>query len=215
MKSFTALFAGLLFILAALVLALQTTSQDNAPRPVEARALATEFHSTPSPTATRTVTATSTPLARHVTTLDPADDELLALLFTYPSQGIKVGTRNARLDTSHFSLDDGTSGLLVTGTRLEGGRGRQVGSGAFGSILIWENGEYVPRFLRVVWSRGYVLVSASESRGEVVLNFEPLMGSAGQVGWQRTIDLFPCAASRGTPTAPAVASTSDVEHRCY
>jgi hypothetical protein len=69
--------------------------------------------------------------------------------------------------------------------------------------------------LRVVWSRGYVLVSASENRGEVVLNFEPLMGSAGQVGWQRTIDLFPCASSRGTPTAPAVASSSEVEHRCY
>ena len=216
MKSLTALLIGLLLIAAALALALQTTSQDNAARPEVARALATEFHTTPSPTATPTLTPTATPLARHVRDLEPGDDELLALLFTYPSQGVRVGTRNARLDSTHFRLDDGTTGLVVTGTRLEAGRGRQIGSGAFGSILLWENGEYVPRFLRIVWSHSYMLVSATESpQGLVEMRFEPLSGSDSQVGWERVIDLAPCGSGRGTPTSEATVSAPDVEWRCY
>jgi hypothetical protein len=218
MKNVIALGIGMALILAAILLAAGTTSRDVAPRPEVARVFATELHATPSATPTATMTPTVTPTPLHLTRPEPEAQEVLAKLFQYPYQGTTIGTSSARVDMHWLYLNGGTRRLIVTGDRVMAGRGMHVASGAFGAVMVWENGEYVVNFLRVVLGHGDMFVGLSASPdGLLVFRFHALELKPDVEGLvQHTFVLHPCNVPVGSATVAAIESAKDLrEWDCY
>ncbi len=218
MKNVVALGIGMALILAALLIASGTTSQDMAPRPEVARVFATELQAPPSATPTATITPTVTPTSLHLTRPEPEAQEVLAKLFQYPYQGTTLGTSNARVNMQWLYLDRGTRQLIVTGDRVMARRGMHVASGAFGAVMLWENGEFGVEFLRVVLGHGDMSVGVSASPdGLLVSRFRALELNPDVEGLVRhTFVLHPCSVPVGSATAVAIESAEDLrEWDCY
>ncbi len=218
MKNSVAIGIGIALILAALLLAAGTTNRDTSLRPQVAQVFATELHRTPSITPTASVTPTATPTLLHITRPDPGAQEVLALLFQYPYRGTFIETSRARVGTQPLYLEGGARSLIVTGDRVTAGRGLQVASGAFGALLVWENGEYVVKSLQVLLGHGDMLVSYSASpSGTVVFRFRSLaLNAEDAVRLQHTFILHPCTAPLGSTTAVPTRQPPDLtQWQCY
>jgi hypothetical protein len=218
MKNAIAIGIGIALIAAALFVAAGTTNQDTAQRPQVAQAFATELHTLPSATPTATLTPTITPTPLHITRPDPNAQELLALLFQYPYRGTSIGISRARVNAEPLNLDGGSRGLIVTGDRVMAGRGLQVASGAFGSLLVWENGEYVVKALQVYLGHGDMLVSYSSSpSGAIVFRFRSAaLNDEDAIRLQHTFFLHPCNEPVGSATVVAIEQAQDLTHwQCY
>jgi hypothetical protein len=218
MKNVVALGIGLALILAAILMAAGTSSQDMAPRPEVARVLATELHNAPTATPTATATPTVTPTPLHLTRPEPGAQEVLAKLFQYPYQGTSLGTSNARVYMQWLYLNGGTRRLIVTGDRVTAGRGMHVASGAFGAVMVWEKGEYSVEFLRVVLGHGDMSVGLSASPdGLLVFRLRALGLNPDVEGLvQHAFVLHPCNVPVGSATVVAIESAKDLrEWDCY
>ncbi len=211
MKNELALGIGLVLIVVALFIAMGSTDQDTAPRPHVAQVLATEFHVTPSPVPPPTFTPAPSPTPLRVSDPNPSAQELLAFIFQYPYQNTQVTPSKARINTR--TLDEqGTRLLLVTGQRLLVTNSPGI-FGTFGAVLAWQAGQYQIRFLRVVFTRGYMASSfILRPDATLVLRFEALRQEVNTDDAERgSIALPPCSSSSGLLSTPSNPS----EALCY
>jgi hypothetical protein len=218
MKNAIAIGFGMALIAAALFVAAGTTNQDMALQPQVAQVFATELHLTPSATPTATATPTVTPTPLHITRLDPNAREILALLFQYPYRGTTIGTSRARVTTEPLYLNGDSRSLIVMGDRVMAGRGLQVASGAFGALLVWENGEYVVKALQVYLGHGDMLVSFSASpSGAIVFRFRSAaLNDEDAIRLQHTFFPHPCDIPVGSATVVALRQAQDLTRmECY
>ena len=108
--------------------------------------------------------------------------------------------------------------MIVTGDRVMAGRGLQVASGAFGALLVWENGEYLVKALQVYLGHGDMLVSYSSSPGGVIVfRFRSAALTDEQaIRLQHTLFLQPCNVPVGSATRVAIDQAQDLtQSQCY
>ncbi len=208
MKNEFALIVGLVLIVVALFIAMGSTNQDTAPRPQVAQVLATEFHLTPTAAPPPTLTPAPAPTPLRVSDPNPSAQELLAFLFQYPYQSTQVSASDARISTRAVD-EQGTHFLLVTGQRLLVDNSPGI-FGTFGAVLAWQAGQYQIRFLRVVFTRGYVASSfILRPDATLVLRFEPLRQDVDPDDVEhRSVALPPCQPAPGSGAAPIHPSDS-------
>lgn len=181
-RNLFAIAVGIVAMVAALVVASGTTSQDTAPRPQAALVMATSFHVTPSATPTDTATPgptftpSLTPTPLHLTDIHPSSEQILSLLFQYPEQGSMVTPGPDNSVEQVPLVGTGQDILVVMG---EGGQsyyhGRRVPV-AYGAILLWVNDEYSIAFEHAEFGHrdARVIYSVDPDNGQIRFMFQDI-----------------------------------------
>ncbi len=168
MRHRAGLIIGIGFILVAFWMALGTSNQDAAPRPPSALALATRFHSTPSPTSPPTATP------RPPT---PTPGQIMNLIFNTPPQTMYrvIPPKNLTIRAVH-SYYLGQDELVVTGDRTRFYMEGQFLPAAFGAVLTWDHGQYAVKFSHLLLGRqgATVTLSVTPENGEILFIFDDI-----------------------------------------
>lgn len=198
MKNEFAIAAGVLMVLAALLLASGTSTQDTTPRPQVAQVLATTLHLTPSATPVPTFTPIPTATPRQLTERNPSNQEILDLLFQYPIWGAYIIPSAGGLSVQRFDLDSGTPILVIAGQGATGTDGIESFPAAFGAVLAWSGQGYSRKFFRVQFGLAGAQVSVSVSPNErIVFIFREIGGGPAWATTvsQQTVVLNSCSVS--------------------
>lgn len=196
MKNGLAIVAGVLMILAACFIASGTSSQDTAPRPQLAQALATTFHVTPSATPRPTFAPVPTATPRRIAERYPSNQEILDLLFQYPYWGAYIIPSTSGLSVQRLVLDTATPILIIAGNGATATDGYESYPAAFGAALAWGSEGYARKFLRVQSGLRGAQVSVSITpSGRIVFVFQEIGGGPGiaTILSQQTVVLNPCS----------------------
>ncbi len=156
------LAAGALLLVAGIMLAAGTSTQDQV-RPSQAVALATLFHTTPSPTPLPSPSPMPTATPRRLTGRNPTAAEILDVLFQYPYQNAYI---IGSADGVRLTAPGGQNQILiVSGQGATGTDGVRMFPAAFAALLAWDQGEYIVKFKHVEFGRQDEQISVTTTPG--------------------------------------------------